>query len=185
MGLFDSIAGKVLGGVLGGQSGGSDPLSGMISQVMGGDGSGMAQVVSGAINQAGGLGGLMDKFKQGGAGDAAESWVGTGENHPVSAEQVQGALGNEVNGVASTLGMDAGKLAPLLAMILPVIVDKLTPKGQVDPATAQGAGLEQAVGGLLSGGSLQSILGSVMGQQGGGGGGLAGLLGGLMGGNKA
>jgi uncharacterized protein YidB (DUF937 family) len=185
MGLFDSIAGKVLGNVLGGQSeGGSDPLSGMMSQVMGGDGSGMAKVVSGAINQAGGLGGLMDKFKQSGMGDAADSWVGTGDNHEVNGDQIQGAIGNEVQGVASNLGIDAGKLAPLLAMILPVIIDKLTPKGQVDPSTSQGAGLEQAVGGLLSGGNLQSVMGAVMNQKGGGGG-LAGLLGGLLGGNKA
>jgi uncharacterized protein YidB (DUF937 family) len=185
MGLFDSIAGQVLGNVLGGQKGGSDALGGMLSQVMGGDGSGMASVVSGAINQAGGLGGLMDKLKAGGLGDKAETWVGTGENAAVTGDEIQGALGKEVESVASGMGMDAGKLSPLLAMVLPVIIDKLTPKGAVDSANAQGAGLEQAVGGLLSGGNLQSVMGAVMKSQGGGMGGLGGLLGGLMGGGKA
>jgi uncharacterized protein YidB (DUF937 family) len=190
MGLFDSIAGKVIGNVLGGQqsaAGGSDPLAGLIGQVMGGDGSGMANVVSGAINQAGGLGGLMDKLKAGGLEEQAASWVGTGENKPVSADQIQGALGKEVEGVASSMGIDAGKLSPLLAMVLPVIIDKLTPKGQVDAGASQGAGLEQAIGGLLSGGNLQSVMGAVMSQQGGaagGMGGIANILGGLMGGKS-
>jgi uncharacterized protein YidB (DUF937 family) len=184
MGLFDSIAGKVLGNVLGGQAPagqGGDALNAILGQVMAGDGSGMAKVVSGAINQAGGLDGLLGKLKQGGLGDVAASWVGTGDNQSVTGDDLQGAMGQEVSGVASQLGIDTSKLAPLLAMVLPVIIDKLTPKGHVDPSTAQGPGLESAIGSLLSGGNLQSVMSAVMGQQGGG---MAGVLGSLLGGKR-
>jgi uncharacterized protein YidB (DUF937 family) len=170
MGLFDSIAGKVLGNVLGGgqaqgAAGGVD-LGGILGAVMGGQGGagGAAGVLGSVLTQAGGIDGLADKFKQGGLGDVFSSWVGTGANQPVSGEQVQQVLGADaVSGVAEKLGINVQQLLPMLAQFLPVIIDKLSPKGEIDPATSQGAGLESALGGLLSGGGLTSILGAVMG----------------------
>jgi uncharacterized protein YidB (DUF937 family) len=167
MGLFDSIAGKVMGNVLGGgQAGGAD-LGSLLGAVMGGQGGGaggMAGVLGGVLNQAGGIEGLSEKFQQGGLGDVFSSWVGTGENKPVTGEQLQSVLGNEaITGVAEKLGINAQQMMPLLAQFLPMIIDKITPKGQIDPDAAQGAGLEQALGGMLSGGGLTSILGAMMG----------------------
>ena len=166
MGLFDSIAGKVLGNVLGGgQQGGAD-LSGILGAVMGAKGGegGAASVLTSVLSQAGGIEGLGDKFKQGGLGDVFASWVGNGANQPVSGDQVHEVLGKDaVADVAGKLGIDVQQLLPLLAQFLPVIIDKLSPKGHVDPAVAQGPGLEQALGGLLQGGGLTSILGAVMG----------------------
>ena len=114
--------------------------------------------------------------------------MGSGENKPVSAEQLEQAVGgtDALAGLAKGLGVDLKSVTPLLASLLPVIIDKLTPKGEVDHSTAHGDGLQQALGGLLSGGNLTSLLGSVMGGSGGAGG-LGGLVGGLLGGagNKA
>ena len=186
MGLFDSLASKAIGSVLGGQQGGEQgaDLGNLISGVMSGQVD-IAGVLGQTLNGMGGIEGLQEKFKQSGLGDQFASWVGHGENQPVTAEQLGNALGgNEaVTNAAKSLGIDLNSILPLLATLLPTIIDKLTPKGQVDPNTAQGPGLQDALGGLLSGGNLTSILGSVMG--GGNSGGLAGVLGGLLGGNKA
>ena len=184
MGLFDSLASKALGSVLGGQQGaeGGADLSGLIGSVMSGKVD-LAGTVGQVMNSVGGLPGLQEKFQQSGLGDQFASWVGSGENQPVAAEQLEQVVGgNEaLAGLAKNLGVDMKSVMPLLASLLPVIVDKLTPKGAVDGATAQGDGLQQALGGLLSGGNLTSVIGSVMGNSGG----LGGLVGGLLGGNKA
>ena len=177
MGLFDSLASKAMGSLLGGQSGNGD-LGALISGVMSGKVD-MAATLGGVLNSMGGLNGLQDKFTQSGLGEQFSSWVGTGENLPVSPEQLNSALGNspEVANAAKSLGIDLNAVLPLLATMLPAIIDKLTPKGEVDPTTASGQGLQDALAGLLKGGNLGDLLG--------GGGGLGGLLGGLFGGGKA
>jgi uncharacterized protein YidB (DUF937 family) len=191
MGLLDSIAGNVLGSVLGGNksaAGGVDLASVLGSVMSGGQGQAdMASAVGGLLNQAGGLGGLMQKAQEVGLGDKVGSWIGTGENQPISGEQAQDLLGNAgLKDVAAKAGIDLSSAGPLIAMLLPILIDKLTPKGQVEAGHQSGPGLESAIGGLMSGGGMQDILGAVLKQSmGGGGGGLAGVLGGLLGGNKA
>jgi uncharacterized protein YidB (DUF937 family) len=184
MGLFDSLASKALGSVLGGQQGaeGGADLSGLIGSVMSGKVD-LAGTVGQVMNSVGGLPGLQEKFQQSGLGDQFASWVGSGENQPIAPEQLEQAVGGNdaLAGLAKNLGVDIKSVTPLLASLLPVIIDKLTPKGEVDQASAQGDGLQQALGGLLSGGNLTSVIGSVMGNSGG----LGGLVGGLLGGNKA
>lgn len=86
------------------------------------------------LQQNGGLQGLMEKFNQGGMGDVFSSWVGMGENQSISAEQITSLLGSEqIQGIASSLGLDPSKASGFLAEYLPKLVDKLTPGGQVDP----------------------------------------------------
>lgn len=144
MGLLDSVIGAL------GQGGG------------GNGGGGQAELVSAVIgmlgNNAGGLGGLaglVSQFQQGGLGDIVQSWVSTGQNLPVSPEQLGGVLGNDRLGqLAQQLGMPQGDVAGQLSQILPQLVDRLTPNGQL-PA---GGGLGD-VGGL---GDLGGLLGSLM-----------------------
>jgi uncharacterized protein YidB (DUF937 family) len=82
--------------------------------------------------QSGGLSGLVEKISAGGLGDQVASWVGTGQNLPVSAEQIQTVLGSSfVQGLAAKMGINTADVAGSLAHLLPQVVDKLTPDGQV------------------------------------------------------
>jgi uncharacterized protein YidB (DUF937 family) len=121
MGLLETL----LGGMAGKSeaSGGTDPL---------------ARALSGLLAQNGGIQGLMSKFSQGGLGDVFSSWVGMGQNKPVSTSQIQNVLGpDQVNALAAQLGVDPAKASGFLADYLPKIVDKLTPAGQVESGTEQ------------------------------------------------
>ncbi len=92
-------------------------------------------VLGGLLAQSGGLQGLANKFAQSGQGNAFQSWVGMGENQPVFSNQIQNALGSEqVNAIATRMGVDPAVASTFLAEYLPKIVDKLTPAGKIDPA---------------------------------------------------
>ena len=172
MGLLDSVLGQVLGGAQqqqqpGGAAGGLEGLSalagmGGLDALLGGNtgggaganaaGGGLADVLGGLLandGQMGGLGGLVSKFEQAGLGDVVGSWVGTGANQQISPDQVQGALGSDaISGMASKLGINAQTLLPLLASVLPLLINHLTPQGKVPE---QGAGNQQDLMSSLSG----------------------------------
>jgi uncharacterized protein YidB (DUF937 family) len=136
MGLLDSILGAV--------SAKSD--TGGAAQLIG--------VLGGLLAQSGGLQGLANKFSQSGQGNVFSSWVGMGENEAISANQVQNALGSDqVNALATKLGVDPAQASNFLAEYLPKIVDKLTPAGKVDPNADHQQGLAALLPSLLQ--SLQ------------------------------
>ena len=69
------------------------------------------------------------------------SWVGTGQNLPVSASQLQDVLGSDVlSQFAQQLGLPPGEAAGQLSQILPQVVDKLTPNGQLSDIGNSGLG---------------------------------------------
>jgi uncharacterized protein YidB (DUF937 family) len=114
MGLLDSILSAVSG--KGDTSGKAAPLIG---------------ILSGLLTQSGGLQGLANKFSQSGQGNAFSSWVGLGENQPVSSNQIQEALGSDqIRAIAARMGVDPNLASNFLAEYLPKIVDKLTPTGK-------------------------------------------------------
>jgi uncharacterized protein YidB (DUF937 family) len=126
MGLLDSIGGQVLG-ALQGQGGAQH--------------GGLMDVVMGMVNnpQTGGLSGLIDKFKEGGLGEVAASWVSTGQNMPISGDQIASVLGNgQLQEIAQKLGLDTSAVSGQLAQMLPQVVDKLTPHGEVPDGDALG-----------------------------------------------
>jgi len=83
----------------------------------------------------GGLSGLAEKFHANGLGEIVNSWIGPGGNHPITAEQITNVLGaDRINAIASKFGMSSDEASAKLAMLLPSIVDKLTPGGNVAPA---------------------------------------------------
>ena len=134
MGLLDSIAGQVLG-----------------SMSSSGDGrhAGLIEAIGGLVGnqQTGGLTGLISLFEQKGLGGVVASWVGTGQNLPISAEQLQSVLGNaQVQAIAQKLGFSPQEVSGHLAELLPQVVDKLTPNGTVP-----------------DGGALNSLLGMLKG----------------------
>ena len=118
MGLLDNILGSVMNN--NGAEGGTHPLLGMAMQMLNGQGEG------------GGLSGLIAQFKQGGLGNLADSWVGTGENLPVSAEQISQVMGSgKIGEIASQLGISQEMVSGGLAKILPDLINHVTPDGQV------------------------------------------------------
>ena len=128
------------GGNLGG-------LGGLLGSVLGGGGSG-GSAGAGMGGLAGGvLGGLLERFSRGGLGDVAKSWVSTGENLPVSPDQVSDVFGQDAMGsLASQLGMPQAEVAGQLSELLPGLVDKLTPNGQIPQGDVQGMGADDLIG---------------------------------------
>ena len=118
MGLLDGLLGNLMPGS---QEAGSQqtqsPLVRMALQI---------------IQQNGGLAGIIGKFQQAGLGQHADSWVGTGQNLPIDAAQLQQALGSgSIAQIAQQLGLSTGDTGSELAQVLPQIIDKLTPAGQI------------------------------------------------------
>jgi uncharacterized protein YidB (DUF937 family) len=91
-----------------------------------------AGTTSGDGGLLGGLGGLLDRLKDAGQGNVADSWVGTGQNQPINANDLGKAIGPQViREIAQRTGLDEQELLKQLSAALPGIVDKLTPNGQV------------------------------------------------------
>jgi len=127
MGLLDSVIGA-LGQGGGGSSGGAADLLGAVA--------GMLQHNA----PGGGLAGLVAAFEQGGLGDVIGSWVGHGQNLPVSAAQLQSVLGGDtVARIAEQLGLSHADTAGQLSQLLPQVIDKLTPTGQLPTAGVTGS----------------------------------------------
>jgi uncharacterized protein YidB (DUF937 family) len=85
----------------------------------------------------GGVQGLVQKFHEQGMGEVVNSWIGSGGNHPITAEQIQSVVGQDrINAIASKFGISSDEASAKIAEYLPTIVDKLTPHGQVEPAQA-------------------------------------------------
>ena len=128
MGLLDGILGSLAGGT--NNSGAANPLLQLAMQMLankGGGGTG-----GGALESMGGLNGIINSFQQSGLGHLADSWVGTGENLPVSADQLSNVLGTDKIGeIASQLGMSQTDAAGGLAKILPELINHITPNGQL------------------------------------------------------
>ena len=112
-GLLEGAASKFLGGE------GSNPLMGMVDSLLSG-------------SQGGGLSGLIQSFNSKGLGDIVSSWVGTGENLPISGQQIQEVLGSgQLQQMAEKLGTSREEVSGGLASLLPQIIDRLTPDGSV------------------------------------------------------
>lgn len=94
----------------------------------------------GQIAGAGGVGGflgsglqeLVDRFRQGGKSEAADSWVGTGANQPISPPDLEHALGPDVLSELETkTGLTRAELLARLSRELPDAVDRYTPDGRI------------------------------------------------------
>jgi uncharacterized protein YidB (DUF937 family) len=144
MGLMDSIKGLFGGKSAGG--GGSADLMGVVTAMFAGSGP--------LGTKVGGLSGILDKFKSAGMGDKVTSWLTPGTpNQPLSGDEVEQALGSDtVQDVATATGTSAPQAKSGLAGMIPGLVDKLTPDGNI-PGADQITGLMKNldVGKLLGG----------------------------------
>jgi len=94
----------------------------------------MAGVVNSLIQQHGGVQGIVTQFEREGLGPTVRSWISTGANQTMSADQVHQVFGSDVIGqLAAKAGMSPQDLANKLAQVLPTAIDKLTPSGQIPP----------------------------------------------------
>jgi uncharacterized protein YidB (DUF937 family) len=145
MGLLDEILGAATGG---GASDG-DEHAGLINpQTIG--------AVMGTLKSSGGLSGLAKVFDQKGMGDLMSDWVSTGPNPPMTAQQVHSVFGSDQLGqLAERLGISPAVASTVLAKVLPVVVDKLTPQGQIPQE--EHSLLDGALGGLLKQGGLGGL----------------------------
>ena len=133
---------------------------GMFDEILsaaGVDGTAQAQQHSGALGavmdyinspQVGGISGLQQMFEQKGLGGVMSSWVGTGQNIPISADQLQNVLhSGALQQVAAKAGIDPTQLTSMMTTLLPHVVDHLKPNGQVPDSGV----LSQIMKGLAAG----------------------------------
>jgi uncharacterized protein YidB (DUF937 family) len=119
MGLFDSIA---------------EHISGALSGVNQSQQSGILDAAISLINnpQTGGIQGLVKTFEEKGVGGVISSWVGTGENLSISGEQLESIFGSErLQSIGQTLGLSSEEISSHLSNLLPQVIDKITPSGNV------------------------------------------------------
>jgi uncharacterized protein YidB (DUF937 family) len=135
MNFLEDMAGKELSGMM---ANSSNPLASTIIQMVN--------------NQPGGLSGLIQQFHEKGLGSLVSSWVGTGQNLPISPNQVQEVLGNEqVKEIAAKAGISPEAASSHLSQLLPMLIDKLTPNGQVPQTSSmmeEGMNMLKNLGGL-------------------------------------
>ena len=117
MAIFDSIISEVAGKFgLGDKAG---PLLGAL----------LSTITS---SEGGGITGFISKFTGAGMGDLVNSWISSGDNQPISENQLSSVLGNEtINDIANKVNIPSSTASSALAFMLPNVVDKLTPDGIV------------------------------------------------------
>ena len=128
MGLLDSVAGMMGGG--------------------GNSGSPVGAILGMLNDHPGGLAGLASQFQQGGLGNLMSSWLGNGQNMPVSADQLSSVFSSgQLSNLASQLGTDQSGALSHLTQLLPGVIDKLSPNGSLP----QGNNWMSTAAGLLGG----------------------------------
>jgi uncharacterized protein YidB (DUF937 family) len=148
------LAGGGMGGALGGIA-----LGSVLAGVLRGAGSRQAAPVPGGtrpyanhtallvmllplamrwVQRNGGINAVLDRFRQKGMGAQTQSWVSTGSNQPVDDGSVKQVIGqDDLREMAQRLGVPEEQVAQAFAEIMPEMVDKLSPQGQVHPQADQ------------------------------------------------
>ncbi|MDG2944277.1 YidB family protein [Exercitatus varius] len=174
--MLDKIIGSVLSNALGGSANGGAQSGSVITDVLGS-----------LLKNQGGMEGIFNQLQKGGLDDLLNSWIGTGQNKPMNADQVNDVFGDEtLSDVAQQAGVEKAQAQDILSQALPQIIDMLTPNGReggvqpevitqrVEQAQQEGFGLDDLLGGLLGGqqtqsqvqqGGLGDILGQILNQQ--------------------
>lgn len=133
MGLFDEVL-SMAGAMAGQQSQHAGALSAIMEYVN--------------SPQVGGIAGLQKMFEQGGLGAIFSSWVSSGQNLPINADQLQNVLhSGALQQAAQKAGLDPNQLTGVMSTLLPHLVDKLTPNGQIP----EGGALQSLLKGLAAG----------------------------------
>lgn len=137
MGVFDALINEVTASTGMGDGSNTKLLGGVMEMLNSSPQGGLQELVSG--------------FEKAGLGHIAQSWVSTGPNLAATPQQVQAGFGEQkISGLAQQLGLSPQMVSMALSVLLPVLIDKLTPKGQLPKAQGPG-GLASVVTGMLGG----------------------------------
>jgi uncharacterized protein YidB (DUF937 family) len=119
MGLMDQL-GQAVGGAMGGQMAQNPLLQAVMSLL-------------GQNSSVGGLAGIVQSFQKSGLGDIVNSWVSTGENLPVTPDQIKQGLGSDfLSQLAGKAGVSPDAASTQLSSLLPDVIDKATPNGKIE-----------------------------------------------------
>ena len=122
--IFGSILGSALRGLAG--QGGTGALSDILSQVL-------------SKTDLGSVGGLLQRLQQSGLGPQVASWLGNGQNLPISVDQLKNALGDQhLQQLATQLGLPVDQLLNQLSKHLPDAVDHMSPNGTLEEQAGPG-----------------------------------------------
>jgi uncharacterized protein YidB (DUF937 family) len=122
--IFGSIFGSAMKGIAGQLETGALPA--ILTQVLG-------------QTNLGSVGGLLQQLQQSGLGPQVTSWLGNGQNLPVSADQLKQALGDEhLRQLATQFGIPVDQLLGQLSQHLPAAVDHMSPNGTLEQQLGPG-----------------------------------------------
>ena len=129
MGLLDQVVKGLAQKFLGGGSGTQNPLLDIALSLL-------------KDPKTGGLNGLVDSFKSKGMNDVMSSWISTGQNLPISPEQVLQILGKgQIRQFSKQSGTSNEDITSGLASLLPDLINKLTPEGKIPESDVLQQGL--------------------------------------------
>ena len=112
-----------------------DGLSGMLENAINSHAGGLSGLMSDAFKGVGGLDGVVAKLNDAGLGPQVNSWLGKGDNVPISADEISSVLGNaQLQQLAAKLGIPMDQVAGVLATQLPAAVDQASPDGTLETA---------------------------------------------------
>jgi uncharacterized protein YidB (DUF937 family) len=123
--MLDKLLSQAMQGMLSGQQQAANPMMQMLASMLGNG------------SQFGGLAGLLQQFQKAGLGDQAASWVSTGQNLPISPEQLMKVFGgDQMQQMASSVGLDTSAFGGQMSQMLPQVIDMMTPNGELPAAGA-------------------------------------------------
>ena len=117
----------------GSQQGSSGRSSGGLGDILG-------QVLGGAAGgggSAGGLGAVLGQLQRAGFGEQADSWVGRGANKPIPPDAMTQIFGREgLEQISRRAGLSEEDASRGLSELLPEVVDRVTPEGDIPDSDA-------------------------------------------------
>ena len=129
MGMFDDMAGKAFESLGFGGGGNANLLNTVLSML--------------ANKESGGLSSMVKGFQEKGLGDIVSSWISTGKNLPISADQLRSGIGEDkISEIARQTGMSSEDVSLNLKDLLPNLIDKITPDGQMPEENLLEKGLD-------------------------------------------
>ena len=137
MGLLDGILGNLSGSTPGGgtESTGQDPFGALLGSFGAGakeKGAGLMAAAMSLVQENGGLHAVIQKFRDNGMVEQVESWISTGPNKEITMEQIHKIFDpSKLGDIASRLGVSTQQAGSAFAQMVPELVNRLTPDGQV------------------------------------------------------
>jgi len=107
-----------------------DSLTGILENAIASHPGGVSGLLSEAFTEIGGMDGIVNQLNQAGLGSKVNSWLGKGDNVPLTADEINSVLSSgQLQQIAAKLGVSVDQVPHLLAQHLPSAVDQASPDG--------------------------------------------------------